>query len=281
MKFKRLSPLRYPGGKAKILDFIIKLIEENNCSDSQYVEPYAGGAGVALGLLMSGYVSKIHINDIDPAISAFWKTILKDTDRFTRKIYDTKITVEEWEKQKNIYKRLKSYNNFDKAFALFFLNRCNRSGVITGGCIGGRQQNGHYKINARFNKKNLISRIEKIAGYKQQIKIYNQDTVDLLRKNKGKFKNAIIYLDPPYYEKGYCLYKNFYKHDDHLEIASIVRQLEGYWIVSYDNVPQIINIYSEVNKKEFNISYSAGKKKIGKEIMFFSNNLVIPTIPIY
>jgi len=280
MKYKRLSPLRYPGGKAKILDFIIKIIEENACVNAQYVEPYAGGAGVALGLLISGYVSKIHINDVDPAISAFWEIILNNTEQFIKKIYDTKITIFEWEKQKIVYNNLENYNKFDRAFSVFFLNRSNRSGVITGGCIGGKQQNGQYKIDARFNKENLVKRIENIAQYKDKIKIYNQDTIELLEHNKKEFKNAIIYLDPPYYKKGYCLYKNYYKHNDHVKIFNIVRELYGYWIVSYDNVPQILEIYSGIKKKEFNVKYSAGNNKIGKEIMFFSNNLKIPNIKV-
>jgi DNA adenine methylase len=281
MTLKRLSPLRYPGGKSKILDFIIELIKENECVGREYAEPYAGGAGVALGLLIGGYVSNIHINDIDKGISSFWHSIIKDTDNFVEKVSNTPISINEWRTQQNIYRNMEEYSTLDRGFATFYLNRCNRSGIITAGCIGGKEQRGTYKLDARFNKKNLIKRIEKVAAFGDCIHLYNQDTLELLQQNKEKFRKAIIYLDPPYYEKGYCLYKNHYQHDDHVAISKVVRQLKGYWVVSYDNVPEIMDIYSGVENKEFNISYSIGHNRHGKEVMFFSPKLQIPNIPVY
>lgn len=280
MSLKRLSPLRYPGGKSKVLDFIIKLIEENDCVGTEYVEPYAGGAGVALGLLVGGYVSKIHINDIDVGIYNFWKSILEDTENFIQLIEESPITIAEWNKQKEIYKRSNEHTELEIGFATFYLNRCNRSGIITAGCIGGKEQKGNYKLDARFNKNNLISRILHIASLKDKIELYNLDTLSLISSKKEQFNNMILYLDPPYYVKGFSLYKNFYKHDDHGEISNIIKSVSGHWIVSYDNVPEIIDLYSEVRNREFSINYSAGEKKKGKEVMFFSDNLLIPNIEI-
>jgi len=280
MSLKRLSPLRYPGGKSKVLDFIIKLIETNNCMGTEYVEPYAGGAGVALGLLVGGYVSKIHINDIDVGIYNFWKAILEDTEKFIQLIEESPITITEWKKQQAIYKSNNEHTELEIGFATFFLNRCNRSGIITAGCIGGKEQKGNYKLDARFNKNNLINRISKIASLKNKIELYNQDTLSLIQNNKEQFNNMILYLDPPYYVKGFSLYKNYYKHDDHEKISNVVKDVNGHWIVSYDNVPEIIDLYSDVRKREFCINYSAGEKKKGKEVMFFSDDLSIPNLEI-
>lgn len=280
MSLKRLSPLRYPGGKSKVLDFIIKLIEENDCVGTEYVEPYAGGAGVAMGLLIGGYVSKIHINDIDVGIYSFWKSILENTENFIQLIEESPITIAEWNKQKEIYKRGNDHTELEIGFATFYLNRCNRSGIITAGCIGGKEQKGSYKLDARFNKNNLISRILQIASLKDKIELYNQDTLSLISSKKEEFNNMILYLDPPYYVKGSSLYKNFYKHDDHGEISAVIKSVSGHWIVSYDNVPEIIDLYSDVRNREFSINYSAGEKKKGKEVMFFSNSLCIPNIEI-
>ncbi len=280
MKLKRLSPLRYPGGKAKILDFVIRLIEDNNLSGSHYVEPYAGGAGVALGLLFGGYVSDIHINDNDPAIYAFWNSIVNETELFIKQIKKIDITVKEWKKQRYVYNNLNDFSELERGFAAFYLNRCNRSGIIKGGCIGGQEQAGDYRIDARFNKVNLIKRIENISEFKDKIHLYNMDTLQLLKKNKKQFKKAILYLDPPYYVKGYQLYKNHYVHDDHVQIAKFMKKIKGFWMVSYDNVPEIMDIYSDSSKKEFNIQYSAGSKRVGKEVMFFSNKILVPEINI-
>jgi DNA adenine methylase len=258
-----------------------ELIDNNSFKGKPaYVEPSAGGAGVALGLLIDGYVSEIYINDIDPAIYSFWSSIKHNHEILIDKIRNTEITIEEWHKQKEIYKTSKI--SFNLGFSVFFLNRCNRSGVIKGGCIGGLKQDGKYKIDCRFNKEDLIKRIQKIAEYKDKIHIYRMDTYELLRDKelKKKFKNCLLYLDPPYYEKGYQLYENHYKHDDHKKIADVMRKLKGHWVVSYDNVIEIKELYSGFNKKEFNLTYFAGAVKKGKEIMFFSDKIPLSTIPL-
>lgn len=279
---KIYSPLRYPGGKAKVLNFMIELLAQNSFDKKPvYVEPYAGGAAVALGLLLEGYVSEIYINDNDPAIYSFWEyCVKKHHSKLIKKIRKTEITMKEWHKQVAIYNNPKRKEGFDLGFAAFFLNRCNRSGIIKGGVIGGLTQVGLYKIGCRFNKEDLISRIEAIAKHKKQIHVYRKDTKDFLQ-DKGMqkiLKNCLLYLDPPYYKKGRQLYKNFYKHKDHEEISDIMRSLDGKWVVSYDNQPEIQKLYDWVGEKhirEFNLTYFAGyrvgpREKDGKEIMFFS-----------
>lgn len=270
------SPLRYPGGKGKILSFMVDLVKLNKLENIEYVEPYAGGAAVALGLLLNNIVRKIHINDSDKAIHAFWSSILNYTDEFISKINNTPVTVDEWKNQKNIYNNIEKYSTLEVGFSAFYLNRCNRSGVLKGGLIGGYEQKGNWKIDARYNKQDLIKRIERIALYKDKIKLYNEDTAELLENNKETFKNCILYLDPPYYEKGYQLYKNHYKPSDHEKISALVKELNCYWVVSYDNVKPIVALYKNIKKRVFNISYSAGKNRSGKEVMFFSKNLKVP-----
>jgi DNA adenine methylase len=280
---KFYSPLRYPGGKAKILRFMKELIACNKFSSKPvYVEPYAGGAAVALGLLIEGDVSEIYINDNDPAIYSFWEYCIKqESARFIRKIKSINVDIVEWHKQVAIYKKGKV--SFELGFAAFFLNRCNRSGIIKAGPIGGLSQSGIYKINCRFNKNDLISRIKIIVGLKDKIHIYGEDTKTLLQRAdlQKVFKNCLLYLDPPYYKKGRQLYKNFYNHDDHTDIAKIMKKLNGQWVVSYDNKTEIKDLYKWVGAertKEFNLTYFAGfktgaRQKDGQEIMFFSKSL--------
>jgi DNA adenine methylase len=267
-----ISPLRYPGGKAKILDFMRYLVVYNFPSKKPvYVEPYVGGAGVALSLLLNNDVSEIHINDFDKAIYWFWKDIKCHSKEFIKKIRKTKITLKEWFRQKEIYNDGKE--GFDLGFATFFLNRCNRSGVITGGCIGGLSQDGIYKIDCRFNKEELINRIERISTVRSRIKLYNEDTANLLTQNKEQFKNCLLYLDPPYYEMGRKLYQNHYNDSDHKEIYKIIKKLGGYWVVSYDNKPFVIDLYNDFQPHYFSLTYCASSIREGKEVMFFSKKL--------
>lgn len=275
------SPLRYPGGKGKILDFVKNIYQHNDFTQGTYIEPYAGGAGVALGLLLEQYVNKIIINDLDIFIFYFWKTIAHNTDYLIKKIHDVKIDMREWQKQKDIYNDYENFLPEEIAFAFFFLNRVNHSGVINGGIIGGLKQNGNYRINSRFNKQNLIKRIELIGKQASKIEITNLDALDLLKKiNKKNIKDTFIYMDPPYYKKGKMLYKNFYIDKDHVDIEEVVREIELPILITYDNADAIRNIYNNYNHREFSLHYSLNNKnkKIATELMIYKN-LEIPTLP--
>lgn len=273
------TPLRYPGGKGKLSYYVKSIIESNNLLDGHYVEPFAGGAGVALELMLHEYVNQIHINDLDPAIYAFWSACVNQPGELCQLISDTPVTIENWERQREVLRAEdNTFEPLELAFATFFLNRTNRSGILKAGVIGGRGQAGKWKLDARFNKKNLIKRIEKIANYRNRINIYNLDAAALLNTLPQTLpQNTLIYLDPPYYVKGQGLYRNFYEHAEHLEIKNILDTIANIpWIVSYDNAEQISNIYSDYRMQVFDLQYTAQTKRVASEIMVFSNTIQIP-----
>ncbi|WP_082479065.1 DNA adenine methylase [Methylobacterium sp. Leaf102] len=273
------SPLRYPGGKGRLTQFVADLIDTNGLSGCDYVEPYAGGAAIAITLLYLEYASHIHLNDINKSVFAFWYSVLNNPEELCRLVQDTSINIEEWNRQRAV--------QFDPAsdklalgFSTFFLNRTNRSGIIKGGVIGGKSQLGEWKLNARFNSKELARRIEKVASYSSRISLYNLDAVDLISSIIPALpKKTLIYLDPPYYVKGKGLYENHYCHEDHVKIASTVKSgISTPWIVSYDNVDPIKMLYEDKRQTTFGIWYTAGKKHSGKEVMIYSDCLEIPSV---
>lgn len=274
------SPLRYPGGKGKLAPFIKRLFRYNNLCDGTYVEPYAGGSAVALSMLLEGYAWNIIINDIDPLIYAFWWSVLNDTEEFSRLIKDTKVTMREWRKQKMVHKHPEQYSKTEVGFATFFLNRTNRSGILKGGVIGGKNQDGPYKLDARFNKEDLLERINLIAEYRGRIKLFNLDAWELIVSLTPSLpKKCLLYFDPPYFNKGKFLYSNFYTPADHARMAALIRTLPFSWVVTYDNVPEIREFYAGEAYAEFDISYSAhlGRPR-GSEVMFF-HDLDLPSAP--
>ena len=274
MTTKSMSPLRYPGGKSRIADYIREIILLNGCR-KHYVEPFAGGAGVALDLLYDCTVDKITINDKDRAIYSFWQAATYNTEEFCNLIENTPVTTEEWKKQKKIYDDSSSVMQL--GFSTFFLNRTNRSGIIDAGPIGGHNQNGNYKINARYNKDELISRIKGLGQRRQKIIITNSDAGDLIRNYIPKLEiNSFIYMDPPYYEQGPNLYLNHYMHEDHASLARDILGIKQHWIVSYDNKPEVRDLYSNYSGRTFSIRYSVVNGRTGTEVMFFSDNLRIP-----
>lgn len=277
---KSYSPLRYPGGKAILATFMKDVIMTNHLEGGKYCEAYAGGAGAALDLLISRTVKEIFLNDIDYHIYSFWVSILTEKDEFISKIRNTPIDIETWHFQQLIYKNPTNFSQFEVGFSTFFLNRCNRSGILTkAGPIGGINQTGKYLIDARFNKSELINRIELINKYSRQIHVSNFDALTFIDKichelNPTQF---LLYLDPPYYNKGKTLYLNFYDHKDHQDISSILNSLTKHkWLVSYDNVPEIKELYKHQKTFSFDLNYSLQKSRRGSELMIFSPSISIP-----
>ncbi len=280
MSFTR-SPLRYPGGKSRFSKLLARFIELNNLQDGIYTEPYAGGAGAGLYLLFAEYVNSIILNDADRMIYLFWKSVLYNTDKFIKLINDTPISIDEWQKQKRIFKNNHSNSELDVAFATFYLNRCNRSGILHAGPIGGQSQNGDWRLDARFNKKELIRRIEKIALYDSRISVYNLDAIEFIERYVIPLatpeKRILAYLDPPYYSKGAQLYLNYYTAEDHVKLSEYINGQRVFrWIVSYDDVPQIRQLYCNYIINGISLNYSAHKTKVGKEVIIFSPNSIIP-----
>lgn len=271
------SPLRYPGGKNKISSFVKLLIDKSGLTNITYIEPFAGGAGVALSLLFSGAITHIVINDYDKCIYSVWKAILNDTNRFVQLIEETDITIEEWYRQKNIYLTQSDKYSLELAFATFFLNRTNRSGILKAGPIGGYNQNGNYLIDARFNKENLIQRIREIAKKKKQISLYNKDIRSFFKIYLPKYENVFLYLDPPYYKKGQDLYKNFFTDKDHQEIAEYVNHLTCNWMITYDNTVEITGLYKNQQCGFFDLSYSLANNVKASELIVLSSDSLWPT----
>ena len=272
------SPLRYPGGKAKLAHFMEFIINQQGHNGGTYIEPFAGGAGIAIELLQRGIVNKIVINDYDKGIWSFWKAILKETDRFIEEILTVPLNMNEWVKQRNICINYSNKYSFELGFATFYMNRTNRSGIIKGGVIGGLDQTGKWKIDARFNRENLASRIDSIASRKKDIWLYNKDINSFIQRYIPLHAdNAMIYFDPPYFKKGKQLYMNFFEFDDHKRIEQTIRQCVNCdWIITYDDVPEIRELYGSYPMMLYDLNYSVSKVCKTSEIMVFKPNFPIP-----
>jgi DNA adenine methylase len=272
------SPLRYPGGKAKLADFIKAMFRANDLLDGVYLEPYAGGASVALTLLFEECVSEVYINDLDRAVFAFWHSVIHEPERLCRLVRDARVTPNEWARQRRVY-RATTASLLDLGFAAFFLNRTNRSGIIgSAGMIGGARQRGRWKLDARYNGPELAERIGRVARYRDRIRIFNLDAIDfLLHCARLGLVRALAYLDPPYYGKGRRrLYANYYDDVAHAEIAKLLPDLPFPWVVSYDDAPQIRRLYRGYRRTSYSLRYTAAQCRSGAEVIFVSAGLVVP-----
>ena len=272
------SPLRYPGGKYKISKLVALLIGKLDTPCRTYVEPFAGGAGVALDLLFSGHVEQIVINDSDKAIYSIWRAITTENTQFLDKMMDTNVTIEEWQRQREIYYTENKRYSLDFAFSAFFLNRTNHSGILSAGPIGGQKQK-DWKLDVRFMKDKLATQILRIGERKDDIKVFNRDVMTFIRNNLQKMgRDVFVYFDPPYYKKGRKLYKNFFTPELHKALHdSISMNVPQDWIVSYDDVAEIREIYDDFPSRSFSLDYSLANNGKGREIMYFKMRELMPT----
>lgn len=274
------SPLRYPGGKTLLSEFLAETIRLNGLVGGTYLEPYAGGAGAALSLLFSELVWQIAINDKDPRIYWFWKSILESADEFIALVESTPVTVKMWREQKSVLRNISQHSGLEIGFATFFLNRCNRSGVLNAGPIGGLKQTGDYPVDARFNKTELIKKIQRIRLYSERISVSNLDGVTFLRRFLGKQTSdnnkCLAYMDPPYFDKAQSLYAFYFKDEDHKRLAEYLKEgSDCRWIVSYDDSKAVRKLYP--GKKNVLLKcYSVHSARIGRELVIASSDCRLP-----
>ena len=290
MRLNVSTPLRYPGGKSVFTDYFKSYIERNQIQNAIYAEPYCGGAGAAINLLLNGSVSKIILNDANFSIYAFWYSLKYLGNEFLNLFETTEITLIEWQKQRQIFKNAKVNTDVESilrlGFATFFLNRCNRSGILTAGPIGGQseigQANASSKLNARYNKTALWEKLNKIINKRDNIVVTNLDALSFLKlqietQSELDLNNTFVYLDPPYYKQGSSLYMNYYKQADHGILAEYLNEcIRFHWILSYDNVAEIRELYKDFIQYSFYLNYSAQYSKLGCELLVSSRHSILP-----
>lgn len=276
---KLYTPLRYPGGKGQFAPLVAEVLRSNKLDGGHYLEPYAGGAGVALVLLFDGLVEQVHINDADPAVAVFWRVATTQACALSKMVAEAEVSIDAWHHWRNVMLGIESATDLERGFATLFMNRTNRSGILKGGVIGGKKQEGSYKLDARFMRDELCRRLERIGKHSGHINVYEEDAHDLLVRSIDFLpRKSLVYLDPPYYVKGSGLYRNFYKHDDHAKIAALLKNkdFDRPWIVSYDNATEIREMYCYAREFTYGLRYTAQRRYMGSEVMFFSESLTAP-----
>jgi DNA adenine methylase len=255
-------------------------MRHNNLHGGWYVEPYAGGAGAAIFLLLEGHVDHIVINDADPVVYAFWRAVTEHTDELIDRILTTPVSMSTWTEQRAVVDSPVNRGVVDLGFAAFFLNRTNRSGILEGGVVGGKQQAGSLKLDARYNQAELVERIKRIGTMASHITVYGIDALELLQDATPGFpERCLVYLDPPYYIKGSQLYRNHYKPADHAAIAGFVTRATFPAIVTYDDCSEIRNLYRRLDSATFSLHYSTHLARAKTSEALFYKNLQLPVMP--
>jgi DNA adenine methylase len=274
-----ISPLRYPGGKARLAPYIAGLIARQRPRPRSYAEAFAGGAGAALRLLVNGEVDHIYINDLDPGISALWRCIFQDSEHLAKMAEDEEVSVEAWRHHAAVYRNPAGKSDRELGFSTFFLNRCNRSGILRARPIGGLDQNGTWKIDARFNRDALAERIRFLGEYRNKVTLAQQDARSFIQGLELKSADVLLYVDPPYLVQGDRLYLDSLGRKDHEELAYILRNTNLRWLLTYDADKRITEeLYKGFRCVEFDVFHTAQIQRTGVEYAIFGNQLILPEV---
>lgn len=283
-KSEALSPLRYPGGKALLVPYISGVIEENYLGGCTFFEPYAGGSSVSLELLRLGFISNAVLVEKDPLVFAFWWSVFNSTDELCAAVAACPVTIDTWNElqpTKLVLDPFSSdYSLLQLGTAGLFFNRTNFSGIMGAGPIGGALQKSAYKINCRFNSVKLIRQIRAASEFSNRVQLHFGDALTFLRKNTHVISSgfSFVYIDPPYYVQGSKLYRFSYKDQDHVALATFIRE-QGYpWLLSYDDHPRIRELYENTQVQPIYLDYKVRSSKTAQELLI--SNLQIPP-PVY
>lgn len=278
------TPLRYPGGKSQLGGLVKELIAYDNSKISSYVEPYCGGAGIAMELLLSDVVEQIAINDADPGIFSFWTSLFHDPERLIERIWETSVDIKSWHSVRELRaeclaKMDRPGYSFDLGFSTFYLNRTSHSGIIGGGVLGGLKQSGSTKIDCRFNKPNLVKKIRELSQFNCRVDISCLDGVVFLEKELPKLSREkgwdltqfFVYLDPPYVKQGKFLYMNNMETADHVRLRDFLKSRPEFsWFLTYDNETLVRELYQSFDARSFDVRYSANRKGLAAELAVLS-----------
>ncbi|MBE9896313.1 DNA adenine methylase [Enterococcus casseliflavus] len=284
------SPLRYPGGKYNMLKFVKQILQENQI-DGTYIEAFAGGAGLAVNLLLTDTVQEIVLNDYDIAIYCFWYAVVYRNEEFLEKFDRVSVTLEEWHVQKGIFDDLSKRNRLGKSqmlnlgFATYFLNRTNFSGILRGATpIGGLKQTGAWKIDCQFKKQNLRPVLEELGKNVNRITIKRLDMINSFEQifsDDFDRENSLMFIDPPYVKEGRRLYLPIKEIDEHRQLSTSILQADCKWLLTYDMHEDLLPMYNEVNQKfKYQLRYFVKEKRNEQEFLALSNDLRFPDDPI-
>ena len=275
---KTASPLRYPGGKSALAGLLGQLRRVNRLGDREIAEPFGGGAGASLSLLYLEETRCIRINDADPAIHDFWWTLVNRAEPFLSMLSQTRVSISEWRRQRDVYRSKGRVTRLRRGFSAFYLNRCNRSGIImNGGPIGGLKQDGEWRIGARYNKVELRRRCEKVAEYRERITVSCDDGIQFIQRLDPK--STFFLIDPPYFGKGPTLYLNSLNAAYHERLAARLEAMSTEaWVLTYDDCPEIRRMYRGwASMRPFSLRYVAAERRIGRELLITPKWMRLPT----
>lgn len=268
-----MSFFRYPGGKSKLRQQIIKqLVKDIDLSTIQYREPFFGGGSIGLTLVKEHKsINNIWINDFDVGISCLWTAVIQHPKALKDRIMAFKPHVKYFNEFKLELLSLDRLPDNDKrlvdiGFKKLAIHQISYSGLGTksGGPLGGVEQKSKYKIDCRWSPPYICKKLDALTAKFNTLHVHDNrcTKVDFQTMIEDDAKKALIYLDPPYYDKGNDLYQCGFAKEDHERLSVALKKTKHTWVLSYDDVPEIRKLYSWATLQELTVNYSITALKV-------------------
>ncbi|WP_199488369.1 DNA adenine methylase [Thalassococcus profundi] len=274
-----VSPFRYPGGKGFLAPFLAQHMAEIGVPMTVFAEPFAGGAGSALRLLKDGLVESLILNDLDIRVYSAWRAMLRENERFQERLSTIEPDLATWNACRETVERASSEYSFELGFATFFINRTSRAGIIVGsGPIGGYNQDGKWRLDARFYKDTMLKRIDWLGKNSSRIEITHRNALEFLEWSVKHYSvnSTFYFIDPPYVAAGSRLYFNSMEEADHRALASRLHSGDvKHWLLTYDRSDLVADLYENSDLYQLEVPYSLGTSRNEREFLVASNAIGI------
>ncbi len=275
-----ITPLRFPGGKSWLLEYVKSFLKFHNLKDASVIEPFAGSASISIGLLEDGIIEKAYICESDPLIVSFWLSVLEDNEELVELVKSVNVSIDTWWAFKKYLEpdAINKFSRIELALAFIFYNRTNYSGIIKAGPLGGKKQRSNYKIGCRFNKEQINKKIRNLRKFSEKLQVFHDDGVEFMKRARSlsKTDNLFFYVDPPYYKTGRQLYRDYFTEKDHLNLANYLTKVDLPWLLSYDDSEFIKNIYTKTNQTYVYTDYQSRHNGRSIKELLISNYRIPP-----
>jgi len=253
--------LRYPGGKSRgpWSELIVETVKAQY-DGGTFGELFFGGGAITFKLLKLGVLESILINEIDPSLARLWNAVIKTPCRLRSGVRAVKPSVDLFLRAKDRVLR-----GVGSGLEAMIVNRMSYGGRgVKANPQGGLKQDSEYKIDCRWKPEALCRNISTCSRLLNSVdivggKCHSEDYSIWLNSPH------LMYLDPPYWEKGEGLYLHSFDEEEHERLRRELGHRIN-WILSYNNVPETQLMYNGYHRQTGTTNGNGGFKE-GSEML--------------
>lgn len=247
------SPIKWVGGKSKLLKVLLPLIPEHK----GYVEAF-GGAG---WLLFGKEKSKWEVlNDLDNNLMNLWEVVKNDKDKFISSFEYVLVSRKTFNEYKEIYKTKSYKDKIHQAHVLYYLLK---AGVGASLPDGGGCGFGIAKDNSRLRLEDVEQDISNAYERLKKVTIENRDFKNIIKSFDSE--DTFFYLDPPYRATARSSYPvGDFTDEMYEELHKYCKEMKGKFLLTINDDEYIRELFKEFKIIDHDVYYGISKQDKGR-----------------